>query len=123
MEALASALKKELSGRGAAPEVVSCIVEIVQAEADQLRLMLDGGAPWETVRTENKIYEMMHADAPRSHRIFRAVSMVPAMFLPPRWYYAGRGWLGSRSWYRRARKRVLPVPEMTRIAGPEEFKG
>jgi hypothetical protein len=27
------------------------VVEIVQAEADQLRLMLDGGAPWETVRT------------------------------------------------------------------------
>ncbi|MGB7283441.1 MAG: glycosyltransferase [Candidatus Acidiferrum sp.] len=122
MDALASALRKELSGRGAPPEVVSCIVEIVQTEADQLRLMLGGGTPWETVRTENKIYEMMHADAPRSHRIFRAVSMVPAMFLPPRWYYAGRGWLGSRSWYRWVRKHVLPVPEMTRIAGPEEFK-
>jgi hypothetical protein len=28
------------------------IVELVQAEADQLRLKLDGGWPWETFRTE-----------------------------------------------------------------------
>lgn len=122
MNALASALKKDLSSNGASPEVASCIVEIVQTEADQLRLMSEGGAPWETVRTENKIYEVMHADAPLSHRIFRAVTMVPAMFLPPRWYYAGRGWLGSRAWYRRIRRSALPIPDITRVAGSEEFK-
>jgi hypothetical protein len=120
--ALASALEKELVARGAAREIVSCIVEIIQAEADQMRLMLEGGAPWETVRTENKIYEVMHFDAPRSHRVFRAAAMLPAMLLPPRWFYAGRRWLGSRAWYRRARQGVLPVPEITRVAGPEEFK-
>jgi hypothetical protein len=122
MAALASALKKDLPAQGASPEVVSCIVETVQLEADQLRLMLDGGKPWETVRVEKKIYEVMHADAPRSHRLFRAVATVPAMFLPPRWFYAGRGWLASRGWYRWIRQRALPVPEITRVAGPEEFK-
>jgi hypothetical protein len=122
MEALATAFKRELPAKGASPEVVDCIVEIIQAEADQMRLMLEGGAPWETVRTENKIYEVMHADAPRSHRLFRAITMVPAMFLPPRWFYAGRDWLGSMSWYRRARQRALPVPQITGVAGSEEFK-
>ena len=122
MTALACALRNDLAARGASAEIVSCIVEIVQAEADQMRLMLDGGAPWETVRTENKIYEVMHLDAPRSHRVFRAAAMLPAMLLPPRWFYAGRRWLGSRAWYRRARQGVLPVPEITRVAGPEEFK-
>jgi hypothetical protein len=122
MAALASALRKDLVARGASSDVVSCIVEIVQAEADQMRLMLDGGAPWETVRTENKIYEVLHSDAPRSHRAFRAMAMLPAILLPPRWFYAGRRWLGSRAWYRRARQGALPVPEITRVAGPEEFK-
>jgi hypothetical protein len=122
MTALACSLRKDLAAKGASPEIVSCIVEIVQAEADQMRLMLDGGAPWETVRTENKIYEVLHSDAPRSHRVFRAAAMLPAMLLPPRWFYAGRRWLGSRAWYRRARQGVLPVPKITRVAGPEEFK-
>ncbi|MGB2623246.1 MAG: glycosyltransferase [Candidatus Acidiferrum sp.] len=122
MDALATVLKKELAAKGASGEVVTCVVEIVQAEADQMRLMLEGGTPWETLRTENKIYEVMHADAPRSHHIFRAVTMLPAIFLPPRWFYAGREWLGSRAWYQRLRRRALPIPEITRIAGSEEFK-
>lgn len=120
--ALAYALKKDLPAKGASPEVVGCIVEIVQVEADQLRLMLEGGKPWETVRVEKKIYEVMHADAPLSHRVFRAVATVPAVFLPPRWFYAARSWLASRGWYRRIRQRALPVPGITRVAGPEEFK-
>jgi hypothetical protein len=122
MAVLACALRNDLAARGASPEVVSCIVEIVQAEADQMRLMLDGGAPWETLRTEKKIYEVMHFDAPRSHRVFRAAAMLPAILLPPRWFYAGRRWLGSLAWYRRARQGALPIPEITRVAGPEEFK-
>ena len=122
MAALAIALRNELEARGALPEVVSCVVEIVKAEADQMRLRLEGGAPWETLRTENKIYEVLHSDAAITHRVFRAMTMLPAMFLPPRWFYAGRDWLGSRGWYRRARQKVLPVPEITRVAGSEEFK-
>jgi len=122
MTALACALRKELAARGATAEVVICIVEIIEAEADQMRLILGSGASWETVRTEKKIYEVMHSDASWAHRMFRAIAMVPAMFLPPRWYYAGRRWLGSRAWYRRVREGALPVPEITRAAGPEEFK-
>jgi hypothetical protein len=122
MAALAAALEKTLAAEGASPEVVSCIVEIVQAEADQMRLMLEGGAPWETVRTERKIYEVLHSGAPQSHKMFRAMAMLPAMLLPPRWFYAGRRWLGARAWYRRAREGALPNPEITRVAGPKEFK-
>ncbi|MGH9742694.1 MAG: glycosyltransferase family 2 protein [Candidatus Acidiferrum sp.] len=122
MAALAVVLRRDLHAKGALPEVVSCVVEIVQAEADQMRLMLEGGAPWETVRTENKIYEVMHTDAPNSHKLFRAVTMLPAMLLPPQWFYTGRSWLGSRTWYRRARQKALPNPEITRVAGAEEFK-
>jgi hypothetical protein len=122
LAALAAALRRELLARGVPGDAVRCVVEIVQAEADQMRLMLDGGAPWETLRAEKKIYEVMHGDAPRSHRFFRWATMLPACVLPPRWFYAARGWFAAHSWYRAFRKQSLPVPKITRVAGPGEFK-
>ncbi len=122
MASLACSLRSMLPAKGAPADVTQCIVEIVQIEADQMRLMLDGGAPWETFRTESKLYEVLHADAPRWHRFFRGVSMLPALLLPPRRFYAARRWLASRGWYRQIREKALPVPEITRVAGPGEFK-
>ena len=122
LEALASSLRNTLPSKGVSAEVTNCIVEIVQAEADQMRLMLDGGTPWETFRTESKLYEVMHADASRKHRFFRGVTMLPALLLPPRRFYAARRWLASQGWYRQMREKALPVPEITRVAGPGEFK-
>jgi len=122
MEVLANSFRKILPEKGIPADVIECVVEIVQAEADQLRLMADGGSPWETFRTENKIYEVLHADASRGHRVFRAITMLPALVLPPRRYYAARHWISSRGWYRRFRAKAMPVPNITRVAGPGEFK-
>ncbi len=122
MATLAVVLRSALDENGTAPNITECLVEIVQAEADQIRLMLDGGAPWETFRTERKLYEVLHADAPGGHRLYRAITMLPALVLPPRRYYAVRRWLSSRPWYRRIREKTVPVPAITRIAGSEEFR-
>jgi glycosyltransferase involved in cell wall biosynthesis len=122
MEALANSLRTILPTKGIPADVTECIVEIVQAEADQIRLMTEGGSPWETVRTENKLYDVLHADASRRHRLFRALTMLPAVVLPPRRYYAVRSWLASRGWYRRFREKTVPVPKITRVASCEDFK-
>jgi hypothetical protein len=122
LAALAKSLRGALMGAGIAPDVTECVVELVAVEVDHLTLRLDGGAPWDTVRTEMKLFEIMHGDAAKRQRIFRAATMIPAMLLPPRWFYAGREWLGSRKWYRRAREKTLPVPKITRVAGADEFK-
>lgn len=122
MEVLASSFRTILPTKGIPPDAAECIVEIVQAEADQLRLMTDGGRPWETFQTESKLYEVLHADASRGNRLFRVVTTLPALLLPPRRYYAARRWLSSRWWYRRIREKALPLPKITRVAGPEEFK-
>jgi len=120
MAALAQALRREMPALDVPTDAVECVCEIVQVEAQQLRLMLDGGAPWETVRTESAIYRIMHGDAAQGHRAFRAISMIPAVLLPPKWFYAVRRWLGTKTWYRAARRRVLPVPEITHIEIREE---
>jgi hypothetical protein len=109
-EVLTVALRRELGARGVPRDAVDCVTEIVQLEGAQIRLMLDGGTPWETVRTESKIYEILHRGAPQTHRIFRALTMVPALFLPPRWFYRARGWAASQRWYGEFRRKYLPMP-------------
>jgi hypothetical protein len=116
--ALASALRLALPSAGAPPGAVAAVVEMVEAEARQLRLKLDGGWPWETLRTESTIYRIQHADAEWKSRLFRTLSMVPALLLPPQWFYAGRQWLGSQRWYQRARREVLPVPGFSKLEHP-----
>ena len=98
------------------------MVEIVQAEADQLGLMLYGGAPWQTVSTENKVFEVLHSNATRMQQFFRALSMVPALFLPPRWFYAGRRWLNRNNWYRNLRRGPLPIPRVENVTDLKEFE-
>ena len=108
--ALAEALRTALPSTGAPQAAVDAVLEIVDAEAAQLRLKLDGGSPWETFQTERTIYRVQHSDAPLVSKIFRTLSMAPALALPPRWFYAGRRWLGAQSWYRQARASAVPVP-------------
>ena len=113
--ALASALRCALPSAGVPPDSAACILEIVDAEAAQLRLQVDGGMPWETVRAERALFRIQHPDAPWKSKMFRTLYMVQALLLPPRWFYAGRRWLGSRSWYRRARRDFLPIPQAAKL--------
>jgi hypothetical protein len=118
LASLAESLRSNLPPTGAAPVAIAAVVEMVQTEADQLRLKLDGGWPWETFRTESAIYRIQHADAPWKSKAFRTLSMAPALLLPPKWFYAGRRWLGAQDWYRRARARSVPVPGFSKLAAP-----
>jgi len=118
MAALVAALHKGLPAHGASEQVVSCLLEIVKAEADQLRLMLDGGAPWETYGVEQTIFRIQHADASWKQSLFRQITTLPALVLPPRWFYAARGWVAGRAWYARTRKEFLPVPDFSEIEAP-----
>ena len=119
-QVLACALRQDLQKHGVAADTIQCVCEILEHEARQMRLMLDGGSPWQTFRTETSIYGIMHGDAPYWHRLFRAASMMGALVLPPRWFYRARAWLGSKRWYRHTRKKILPVPKITNVAASEE---
>jgi hypothetical protein len=110
-------LNEKLLLCGVQPRVVHAITGRVQADADQLRLMLSGGWPWETVRTEWTIYKVMFPDAPFSNLIFKALTLLPAIAVPPRFYYRIREKLSKCDLYLRARKRWLPIPERPHLYG------
>jgi glycosyltransferase involved in cell wall biosynthesis len=118
LENLVAALRTRLSAWVVPKGVADVVLEIVEAEAAQLRLMLDGGWPLETYRTESTIYRVQHSNASWGHRLFRTLTMIPALVLPPRWFYGARRWLAGQTWYNRARTGVLPPPGFKKITAP-----
>lgn len=115
LAALCDALRHELRALHTSPEVTALIVELIGLQADQLRLILDGGWPWETVKTERQIYKVIHPDAPLLHRIFKVFTLLPACAMPPRLYYAAQQKLATSDLYLRARRRWLPIPVMAHL--------
>jgi glycosyltransferase involved in cell wall biosynthesis len=113
--ALADALWAELVQRGISPAVRAVLIDVVRAEADQLRLSLGDGWPWETVGTEWTIYRTLHPDASLPHRVFKVMTLLPALALPPRAFYQMQRKMAKSDFYLRARRRLLPIPQMTHI--------
>jgi glycosyltransferase involved in cell wall biosynthesis len=112
---LAQKLSQRLGELGVDKKVRGTVVEYTQASADQLRLVLDGGWPWETVRTEWTLYRILHPDARFAHRLFKTLILTGALVTTPRGFYRVRRALTQNGLYRRARERWLPVPEMQHI--------
>lgn len=108
-------LGKRLLQLGIPVEIGRTITERIQADADQLRLMLDGGWPWETVKTEWKIYEVACSDVSLLRRLFKIASLLPALFVSPTFYYEARQKIVRNPLYLRTRRRWLPVSEMPHI--------
>ncbi len=108
---LAEGLAGEFRANGVAPEVLREVIEVVRLEAKLLRLMLDGGFPWETVQAELAWYRILYERPPLAHRLFKRLTLLPAFFLPPRLYYQVRRRLVSHGLYLRAREVFLPIPQ------------
>ncbi|MGC1616616.1 MAG: glycosyltransferase [Candidatus Acidiferrum sp.] len=108
---LARCLSERLESMGTNAEVRHTVVDSIQVEADQLRLSADGGAPWETVRTELAMYRMLHSDASWTHQAFKYAALLPAYFVSPRLYYRVRRRLAGSESYVRARKVFFRVPQ------------
>ena len=108
---LAGNLAQRMRGIGVSEEVIHTVVHAIWVEADQLRLSVDGGVPWETVKTELAMYRLLHGDANWTHRIFKYATVLPAYLLPPRSYYAVKRWLAASERYVRARRVFFPVPQ------------
>jgi glycosyltransferase involved in cell wall biosynthesis len=112
---LATALSQRMDALGIGSTVRHGVLAYTQAYADQLRLMLDGGNPWETAATEWRLYRVTHPDAPRSHRVFKFLSLIGALGMTPKTYYAAQRAFAQSETLQRARKRWLPIPEMPHI--------
>jgi glycosyltransferase involved in cell wall biosynthesis len=115
LAALDITLMQKFSELGIDPLVSRAALAYTHNSAAQLRLALDGGWPWETVATEWQLYRVVHPEAPLSHRMFKCMILMAALFAAPRSYYRAQRWLSQNAFYLRARKRLFPVPEMPHL--------
>lgn len=110
LASLAGSLAEDLPRRGVPPAAARTVTEVIQTEADMLRLSLEGGYPWETLQVEANLYRILHEGASLPQRLFKAMTLLPALFLPPRFYYGLRRQVARQDWYLRARAKWLPIP-------------
>lgn len=107
--ALAIGLKARLQQEGVPAEVAKAVVETVQTEADMLRITLEPCWPWETIRVELQNFSLFHRNITLARRLFKYLTLFPALFMSSRKYRSLRQDFGSNPFYRRARARVLPA--------------
>jgi hypothetical protein len=119
MAILAKALNAKLQELGIARDITKTIVECAQTEADLLRLMVDGGFPWETVRAELKIMRVLHSDASFAQHLFSCARLLPACVMPARSYYRWRHRISGLEFYKRLRQKLLPFPVPTHVEREE----
>jgi hypothetical protein len=109
-QALSKALSEQLQLHKIEPSVRKKIVGTVDLESTQLRLILDGGYPWETVYTELKTMFVLHRDTSFWQHLFTCVRLVPGILMPPRMYYRYKQRLSRLAYYQTLREKFLPFP-------------
>jgi hypothetical protein len=115
LAALAHSLDARLNEFGIEQGVRDEIIGITRREADRLRLTLDGGWSWETVKTEWGIYRVMSTHPTPLHHAFKAASLLLALAIPPKAYYGAQRKLTQSEFYLRVRKRWLPMAGLAHV--------
>jgi glycosyltransferase involved in cell wall biosynthesis len=108
LETLAKSLTARLEEQNVEERVARIAVESIETEAELIRLSLDAGLPWETVRTEVRNYRIMHPDASLRRWFFKWLALLPSCVMPSRNYYSLRQSVSQNSVYRKAREKWLP---------------
>jgi glycosyltransferase involved in cell wall biosynthesis len=109
-QALSKVLSEQLQLQKIQPSVRKKIVGTVDLESTQLRLILDGGFPWETVYTELKTMFVLHHDASLWQHLFSCARLLPAVVMPADTYYRWRHQLSRSAFYQTLRRKFLPFP-------------
>jgi len=115
LKCLAKLLAKELEAQQLDERVTRLTVESIETEAELIRLTLDLGLPWETVRTELRNQRIMHPDTSVPHWLFKCLALVPACVLPSRTYYSLRSSFSKNRMYRKAREKWLPFVQSAHV--------
>jgi glycosyltransferase involved in cell wall biosynthesis len=108
LEELAKSLTAKLEEQKVNARITRIAVESIETEAELVRLSLDAGLPWETVRTEVRNYRIMHPDASLPHWFFKWLALLPSCVMPSRSYYSLRQKFSQNRVYRKAREKWLP---------------
>jgi Glycosyl transferase family 2 len=123
LAALEHELPSRLSSAGVPASAVSIIVEPIHLAAAQMKLILDGGMPWETYRVERAVFRIAYRQTSAGYRVWKEFALAIALCMPPRLFYRLRDWYSDRN-LRRFRGAVgEPLPAAPIRDVPIEHRG
>jgi glycosyltransferase involved in cell wall biosynthesis len=93
---LVSSLPAQLTGLGISASAISIIVDPIRTSVSRLKLMLDGGMPWETYFVERAGFQASYQNVTLGYRFYKELSLMLALLLPPRLYYRLRTFYADR---------------------------
>ena len=120
LAALEDALAVRLEAAGVPAAAVQIIVEPIHITAARMKLILEGGMPWETYRVERADFRLAYSKTSLGYRAWKELTLAISLCLPPRWFYRLRDWYSEQN-LRRLRSVVgEPVPASAIAAAPVE---
>lgn len=102
-------LPKRLSAAGVSNDSIEIILDPILVMVGRMKLQMEGGMPWDTYFVEQDGFRLAYSSAPFGYRVYKQLSLLFALVLPPRVYYKlknfyadknlkrYRGWLGEPS--------------------------
>lgn len=102
-------LPSRLVKLGVPEETVNALLECDRVDTERLRLVFEGGKPWETFRVERAAYRIACRDASIGYRMFTYFVLMLTLLMPTRIFYRLRAWYASGN-LRRFRERIARVP-------------
>jgi glycosyltransferase involved in cell wall biosynthesis len=122
LAALAEQLRIRLHSASVAPEVIQPIVEPLDVGSKRLRLMLDGGMPWETFRAERAEFRLAYRKGSPAYWMFKGLVLACTLVLPPRSFYRLRNWYSGSRWrrWRGVLGEPSPRAEISKLAVPQK---
>src|SRR5271154_153888 len=115
LSALARGLQERFQSEGISADITGAVVSSVSVEAVLIRLAMESGAPWETIRAEWQSYRIMHEDASASRLVLKVASLLPALVMPSRTYFQLKQRVAANRLYRRVRERWLPFSRLEHV--------
>ena len=76
----------------------------------RMRLMLDGGKPWETFQTERDEFQISYKKGSAGYRLFKGFVLACTLVMPPRNFYKLRDWYSHSDWRKVRGLLGEPVP-------------
>src|SRR5579864_3239175 len=109
-------LPSYLSAAGVSSDAVSAFVKPDLLECERLRIILDGGWPWETFSLELKRFRTAYEHNSASYSVFKWLVLASTLFMPPSVFYRMRNWYAEHNLQRFRRKlgEAVPVGVRTR---------
>ncbi len=84
---LARELAIQLAAAGIPEDSIEIIVDPILLTVGRMKLTLDGGMPWQTYFIEQEDFRLNHSSAPFGYRVYKQLSLLFTLILPPRTFY------------------------------------